>query len=195
MSATLSFINISLGTDGKKSEPLYSPLSLSNGSNKRPIILRLVHPIILVGLVLGIIGGIDRMPESSTGVINTEKYDRGATLSKVSTAMFLLSFAAISFGVVKLWKARNSLTTVSYYIFTSMSVVLPLLFLRVLYSVLGAANLDDSKHGGHTDRFNIMNGSWAIYLILGFIPRAAIMIIYIASDVLAYTRLRNGIKT
>lgn len=149
----------------------------------------------MVGLVLGIIGGIDRMPESSTGIINTEKYDRGATLSKVSAAMFLFSFAAISFGVARLWKARNPLTTVSYYIFTSMPVVLPLLFLRVLYSVLGAANLDDSKHGGHTDRFNIMNGSWAIYLILGFIPQAAIMIIYIASEALAYTKLRNGIRT
>jgi hypothetical protein len=192
MSATLSFINISSTTNDRKTEPAYSPLAPSNGSSVSSLILRLVHPIIMVGLVMGIIGGIDRMPDSSTGKINPDKYDRGATLSKVSGAMFLIAFAAIMFGVIRLWKHRKSLATVSYYIVTGMPVILPLLFLRIMYSLLNAANLDTSGHTGHTTKFNIMTGSWAIYFIMGFIPQATIIIIYASSGVLAYMKGRNG---
>lgn len=193
MSATLSFINISPSTteDGKAG-PAYSPLAPSNGSSISSLILRLVHPVIIVGLVMGIIGGIDRMPDSSTGAINPDKYDRGATLSKVSAAMFLIAFAAIVFGVMRLWKHRKSLTTVSYYIITGMPIILPLLFLRILYTLLNAANLDTSGHTGHTTRFNIMTGSWAIYFIMGFIPQATIITIYVGCGVLAYMKIRRG---
>jgi hypothetical protein len=57
---------------------------------------------------------------------------------------------------------------------------------------LNAANLDISGHTGHTTKFNIMTGSWAIYFIMGFIPQATIIIIYASSGVLAYMKGRNG---
>lgn len=156
------------------------------------MILRLVHPVIICGLVLGIIGGIDRMPDSSTGMINADKYDRGATFMRASGALFLVAFAAICFGVIRLWKHRKSLAVVSYYIVTSMVVVMPLLFLRILYSVLNSANLDTAGHTGHTTKYNIMNGSWVIYLILGLIPQATIITIFIASGVFAWMKVRRG---
>ncbi|KAJ5983219.1 hypothetical protein N7481_005318 [Penicillium waksmanii] len=192
MSATLSFINIFSTTDDIKAGPAYSPLAPSNGSSISSLILRLVHPVIIVGLVMGIIGGIDRMPDSSTGAINPDKYDRGATLSKVSAAMFLIAFAAIVFGVMRLWKHRKSLTTVSYYIITGMPIILPLLFLRILYSLLNAANLDTTGHTGHTTRLNIMTGSWAIYFIMGFIPQATIITMYVGGGLMAYMKIRSG---
>ncbi|GLI78200.1 hypothetical protein PoHVEF18_006507 [Penicillium ochrochloron] len=191
MSATLSFVNISSKPDEDKYEHSYSPLApLTQGGSL--MILRLVHPIIICGLVLGIIGGIDRMPDSSTGMISSDKYDRGATFMKVSGALFLVAFVAICFGVIKLWKHRKGLATVSYYIVSSMVVVLPLLFLRILYSVLNSANLDTTGHASHTTKYNIMNGSWVIYLILGVIPQATIITIYIASGVFAWVKIRRG---
>lgn len=192
MSATLSFVNTSSNADGNKAEPSYSPLPRRGGGGASSTILRLVHPVIIVGLVLGIVGGIDRMPDSSTGNIDSAKYDKGATLSKVSAAMFVISFAAITVGVIGLWKQRKSLATVSYYIVTSMLVILPLLFLRILYSLLNAANLDTSGHTGHTSKFNVMTGSWAIYFIMGFIPQATITVIYVGSGVFARMKSRNG---
>ena len=138
------------------------------------------------------VSGIDRMPDSSTGIINSDKYDRGATFMKVSGALFLVAFAAICFGVIKLWKSRKALVTVSYYIVRSMVVVLPLLFLRILYSVLNSTNLDTTGHTGHTTKYNIMNGSWVIYLILGLIPQATIITVYIGSGVFAWMKVRRG---
>jgi hypothetical protein len=191
MSATLSFVNISSKPDEDKYEHSYSLLApLTQGGSL--MILRLVHPIIICGLVLGIIGGIDRMPDSSTGMISSDKYDRGATFMKVSGALFLVAFVAICVGVIKLWKHRKGLATVSYYIVSSMIVVLPLLFLRILYSVLNSANLATTGHASHTTKYNIMNGSWVIYLILGVIPQATIITIYIASGVFAWVKIRRG---
>lgn len=156
------------------------------------MILRLVHPIIICGLVLGIIGGIDCMPDSSTGLINADKYDRGATFMKVSGALFLVAFAALCFGVIRLWKHRKTLATLSYYIVSSMVVVLPLLFLRILYSVLNSASVVATGHTGHPTKYNILKGSWVIYLILGVIPQATISTIYIGSGVFAWMKVRRG---
>lgn len=191
MSATLSFVNISSKPDEDKYEHSYSPLAPLTQGGGTLTLLRLVHPVIICGLVLGIIGGIDRMPDNS-GMINADKHDRGATFMKVSGALFLVAFAAICFGVVRLWKQRRSLVTASYYVVTGMVVALPLLFLRILYSVLNAANLDTAGHTGHTTKYNILSGSWVIYLVLGLIPQATIITIYIASGVLGWRKVRRG---
>lgn len=192
MSATLSFVNISSTPDEDKYEHSYSPLAPLTQGGGSLMILRLVHPIIMVGLVLGIIGGIRRMPDSATGMINPDKYDSGATFLKASGALFLVAFVAICFGAFRLWKHRKTLATVSYHIVTGMVVILPLLFLRIVYSVLNSANLDTTGHTGHTNKYNVMTGSWVIYLILGLIPQATIITIYIASGVFAWMKVRRG---
>lgn len=192
MSATLSFVNISSKTDEDKHEHSYSPLvPLTQGGGTHTL-LRLVHTVIICGLVLGIIAGIDRMPDASTGITNADKYDRGATFMKVSGALFLIAFAAICFGAIGLWGQRKSVAANSYYIVASMVAVLPLLFLRILYSVLNSANLDTTNHTGHTTKYNIMSGSWVIYLVLCLIPQAAIITIYTASGVFSLIRFRRG---
>ncbi|KAJ5113195.1 hypothetical protein N7456_001729 [Penicillium angulare] len=191
MSSTLSFVNASSKTDKYNSGPSYSPLNALGSKKGSSFFLLLIHPIIMVGLVLGIIGGIDRSP-SSDGTINTDKYDRGATFSKASAALFMVALLAITLGCLFLWKTRKGLAISSRYIFTCLPVVLPMLLLRILYSVLNAANLDTSTSSGHTTKYNIMNGSWGIYFVMGFIPQACITIVYIGSGVLAWKRSRGG---
>ncbi|KAJ5281728.1 hypothetical protein N7478_007100 [Penicillium angulare] len=191
MSSTLSFANSSLKTDKYNSGPSYSPLG-ALGQKKGPsFFLLLVHPIIMLGLVLGIIGGIDRSP-SSDGTINEDKYDHGATFSKASAALFMVALVATTLGCLFLWKIRKDLAISSRYIFACLPVVLPMLLLRIVYSVLNAANLDTSTSSGHTTKYNIMNGSWGIYFVMGFIPQACITIAYIGSGVLAWKRSRGG---
>ncbi|KAL2860689.1 uncharacterized protein BJX67DRAFT_330051 [Aspergillus lucknowensis] len=211
LSATLSFVNTSPSTSshsGPKdqehnpnpastSQATYAPLPLSLAQTTKgaPLngLLRLVHPIIIVGLVLGIIGGIDRSPNSSTGLIDADKFDRGATFQKVSSALFLVALVGIAVGVASLWKGgrRATLATVSHCIISAMPLILPLLFLRVLYSILAAANLDTTRHMGHTTRFNILNGSWVVYLFLGFIPQGAVMVAYTGCGVVAWLQGRR----
>lgn len=187
MSATLSFVNTSPGDN--KADIAYAPLA-SIHKKTSSMILTLVHPVIMVGLVLGIIGGVDRAPDDS-GTIDQKKYERGATFSKASAALFLIAFAGILFGTVRLWKQRKYLATVSFFIVSCMPVVLPLLFVRILYSLLNAANMDTTGHAEHSDKFNVMTGSWVIYLFMGFVPQAGIILVYVCSGVLARMRTRN----
>jgi hypothetical protein len=220
LSATLSFVNSSPsstqkygshhegndhsaptayipGAQYQTDQPSYTPLTISPPGNthKKPptlltAFLRLLHPVIVVALVLGIISGIDRAP-SSDGSLNKDKYDRGATFAKASGTLFLLALVGISIGVAFMFRHRKILPRVAAYIITCMPVITPLLFLRVLYSLLAAANLDTTDHRGHTTRYNVLNGSWAVYLILGLIPQGLVLLVYTACGVGAWWNERK----
>ncbi|KAL3457020.1 hypothetical protein BJX64DRAFT_293530 [Aspergillus heterothallicus] len=152
-------------------------------------LLRLLHPLIIVALILGIISGIDRAPSSSS----SDKLDRGATLAKASSALFMLALAGIALGAALRFRQRRNMPAVARYILTAMPALVPLLFLRVLYSVLGAANLDTSGHGGHTRRYNVLSGSWAVYLVLGAVPQGVVLGVYTVCGVGAWWRGRRGV--
>ncbi|KAJ5710563.1 hypothetical protein N7488_004719 [Penicillium malachiteum] len=144
MSATFSFVIASPRAGSDKTQPSYSPLTHAGRQKALSAILLLAHPVIATGLALGIVGGIDLAPDSSTGTVNPDKYDKGVTFSKASVALFVLGFAPITAGALDLWKHRKALITHSYYVVTGMPVVLPVLLIRILYSILNAANLGSS---------------------------------------------------
>ena len=108
MSAKLSFINISSNADEDKYEHSYSLLAPHTQGGETLALLRLVPPLIICGLVLSIIGGIDRMPDNSR-IIIAYKYDRDATLTKVSGALFLIASAT---GYVTVYKGTIDSTSV-----------------------------------------------------------------------------------
>ncbi|KAL5343279.1 hypothetical protein BJX70DRAFT_394277 [Aspergillus crustosus] len=193
LSATLSFVNTSSKSATTTATPSDSYSSFVQMQSNAPFkgMLRFVHPVIMVGLVLGIIGGVYRTPDSQGVISDWDKYDRGATFAKASGALFLVALAAIALGVAGLFRSRASLPTVSYYVITVMPLVLPLILLRVIYSILNAANLDTTDHRGHTTRFNLMQGSWVIYLFLAFIPQSVTMLAYTGCGVLAWFRDRK----
>ncbi|KAL3451540.1 hypothetical protein BJX65DRAFT_304131 [Aspergillus insuetus] len=219
LSATLSFVNSSPSSEAKYShhhdsqqqrpnddglptayQPSYTPLNLSPGIMRpKPqsvwltTFLRLLHPLIVVALVLGIISGIDRTPSADGTLEDMDKYDRGATFAKASGALFLLALVGISIGVAFMFRRRKTLPTVASYIITAMPLIIPLLFLRVLYSVLGAANLDTQGHRGHTTRYNVLTGSWAVYLVLGLIPQGVVLVVYTGCGVGAWWKERRGL--
>jgi cytochrome c biogenesis protein CcdA len=223
LSATLSFVNSSPSSSPKydshhggndhsaptayipsqqyqTDQPSYTPLTIFplGKTHKKPShfltgFLRLLHPVIVVALVLGILSGIDRAP-SSDGTLNKDRYDRGATFAKASAALFLLVPVGISIGVAFMFRHRKVLPRVASYIITAMPVIIPLLFLRVLYSLLAAANLDTTDHGGHTTRYNVLSGSWAVYLVLGLIPQGLVLLVYTVCGVGAWWNERKEIR-
>jgi hypothetical protein len=219
LSATLSFVNSSPSSEEKYNHDhnhghqqmqndhtlstayqlAYTPLTLSPGITRpKPqstwltTFLRLLHPLIVVTLVLGIISGIDRAPSSDGTLKDIDKYDRSATFAKASAAIFLLALVGISIGVAFMFRRRKALPIVASYIITAMSLIIPLLFLRVLYSVLGAANLDTHGHRGHTTRYNVLRRSWAVYLVLGLIPQGVVVVVYTGCGVAAWWKERRG---
>ncbi|KAL4783276.1 hypothetical protein BJX76DRAFT_348696 [Aspergillus varians] len=187
LAAALSFANTS--SKPNDATPRF-PLGQTTNRTPLKLLLRLIQPIIIVGLVLGIVSGVDRAPTSS-GLVDEDKYDRGVTLSKVSAALFFVALAGITLGVALLWKERKSLPTVLYYITTCMVVALPCLLLPVVYSVGGAANARSAMDAAQPSRFDILRGDWVIYFFLGFLPQLLVLGVYTACGCLAWVQERG----
>jgi hypothetical protein len=187
------------GEQYQPQQPAYTPLTTAAAAPQQtpsPFLitfLRLLHPVIIVALVLGIISGIDRAP-SSDETLNAGEFDRGARLAKASAALFVLALVGISVGAAFMFRHRRALPRIASYIITCMPVVIPLLLLRVVYSLLAAANLDTTDHGGHTTRYNVMNGSWVVYLVLGLVPQGLVLLVYTLCGVGAWWKDRRGVR-
>lgn len=209
LNATLSLVNASSKSKPKEPIPAYSyspvdapaPSPMPNPSKRSKggfaeltpvnILLLALHPVIMIGLVLGAIGGSKRSPDSS-GHIDPDKFAKAVTFSKASAALFMIGLAGITLGVGLLWKSRRSFPTVNYYITTCMAAVIPCLFVRVLYSVLTAASLD--KHDmTKVSRFDVLRGSWVVYFFLGFLPQIFIVLVYTGCGMFAWVKERRRV--
>ncbi|KAL4919213.1 hypothetical protein BDW62DRAFT_200093 [Aspergillus aurantiobrunneus] len=188
LSATLSFVNTSSKSTERKD---HNPLAQTTKGAPLSGLLRLVHPIIITGLVLGVVGGVDRSP-SSSGTPDKDTYERGERLSKASSALFLVALAGIAIGAARLWKSRRDLKTVSYYINTCMVVALPVLLLRVIYSILAAANLQSPENATRASKFDLLRGDWVIYFFLGFLAQLVVFAVYVGCGVFAWVRERRA---
>ena len=210
LNATLSLVNASSKSKAKEPTPAYSysPVDAPAPTTPMPnpskgskpglpeltplnLILLALHPIIMVGLVLGAVGGSKRSPDSS-GHIDPEKFAKAVTFSKASAALFMVGLAGIAVGVALLWKSRRSFPTVNYYITTSMAAVIPCLFVRVLYSVLTAASLDKNDMT-KVSKFDVLRGSWVIYFFLGFLPQIFIVLVYAGCGMMAWLKERRRV--
>lgn len=166
--------------------------------------LRLLHPVIMIGLVLGIIGGVDRAPDSSTGQVKLSDYQNGITMSKVSSILFLLAIISI-FGLVCLRYIRRRSQSRGLISTSTKSadspvipdtvllvLVIPLLFIRVIYTTLYSFDLDKNDISA-ISKFDQAHGSWVIYLFLAFIPQIAVLTAYTGFGMLGWRRARVNI--
>jgi uncharacterized membrane protein YjgN (DUF898 family) len=74
----------------------------------------------------------------------------------------------------------------------AVSIALPFILVRTIYTLLNAVNLDPSGTSHRTTKFNPISGDWAIYLVLGLFMEIAIVAVYIAAGVLMWLRLRKS---
>jgi hypothetical protein len=166
--------------------------------------LRLLHPVIMVGLVLGIIGGVDRAPDSSTGQVKLSGYQNGITMSKISSILFLLAIISL-FGVVclrylrrwsqNLGRPSRSIKSADSPVIPDpvlLILVIPLLLIRVLYTTLYSFDLDKNDTSA-ISKFDQAHGSWVIYLFLAFIPQIAVLTAYASFGMLGWRRARADI--
>lgn len=196
LSSTLSFINVSAPTDDTPAYmESYRKRGLFGGVG-RSRWLRLAHILIILGLVLGIVGGVDRAPSSSTGKINHSRYDNGATLLKVSVFLFLSALLAIAWGLCSQWSERLGLRKMTRMIMAAVAVSLPFILIRLIYSFLSDFNLDTTTNTGHPDTFNSFTGSWVVYLFLVLFPQLIVVIAYnVAGTLGRHGKDHGGLKT
>jgi hypothetical protein len=181
-------------------QPIYHPLpprQRAAGGLVFTWFLRLLHPVIMVGLVLGIIGGVDRAPDSSTGQVKLNDYQNGITMSKISSILFLIATISL-FSVVCLrylqQRSRNaglpstSINSPDRPMISDtvlLVLVIPLLFARVIYTTLYSFDLDKNDPSA-ISKYDQTHGSWVIYLFLAFIPQIAVLSAYAGFGILGW---------
>lgn len=137
----------------------------------QPRLLKVIEVITLVGLILGIVGGLD----ASDTYTSTGKWVPG-TESKVSNILFIISFVAIvattMFTSFSIQHAENG----EKRILLGIAIALPFLFVRLLYSVL-------STFVSHSTKFNSLTGSVSVLLCMCLLEELVIVVVYLAIGV------------
>lgn len=173
LSATLSFLNPT--QPAKSTAPDHSQQSLGPKNAFISRILRLVHILIIVAIALGITGGLNRAPHSDG--TPGDKYDDGATELKVSSILLLVAFLGICAGTAFFFPSRSSLPVQQKTIIVYIVAALPLLLLRVIYSLLSSFNLSTTKQK-KTDTWNMFTGSVAAYVVMAMLTQIGVVVLY-----------------
>ncbi|KAF8525369.1 hypothetical protein JB92DRAFT_3140385 [Gautieria morchelliformis] len=116
-----------------------------------------VHILVTIGVALAVIGGTKLSPSNSPS-----SQASGHTLSKAGTACFLVAYITLSGVLVLLWRATERIPQNHRKLLRNLSLVFPVLAVRVLYSVLGAFVPSPSKWSPTT-------GDWKLYLIMALV--------------------------
>ena len=127
----------------------------------------LIHVLITVGLVLGIVGGINA---ADAYIASGFKAYTPTDLNKVGTALFIVAYVAIviftllmSFHVSHAEKGEKRL-------FMAVVLSLPLLLVRLVYSIISTFT--------HAHSFNLLNGSVTVVLCMALIEEFLIVAVY-----------------
>ncbi|KAJ9265292.1 hypothetical protein DTO195F2_1904 [Paecilomyces variotii] len=159
LNASLSFLNVGLD----KSQSSLRHVSMA---------LKPLHLLIILGLGLSVVGGINRTKTSQNSL------DDGARELQGAAAVFALVWVLMVVACAVYLTNLRQLQHFARKLVLSVATALPFVLVRVIYSALNAINLDTSTSGGHTSKFNPVTGSWQLYLVLGLCPELAGVGIY-----------------
>ncbi|TGO58235.1 hypothetical protein BCON_0057g00220 [Botryotinia convoluta] len=137
----------------------------------QPRMLKLIEVLTLVGLILGIVGGLN----ASDTYTSTGKWVPG-TESKVSNVLFIVSFVAIIATTILTSFSISHAEDGEKRILLGIAIALPLLFVRLLYSVL-------STFVSHSTKFNALTGSVSVLLCMDLLEELVIVVVYLAIGV------------
>lgn len=132
----------------------------------QPRLLKLVETITVVGLILGIVGGINASKEyTRTEVWPTEK------VTKISNVLYIFSFVAVLVAAFLTSFSISHAANGEKRILLGVAIALPILFVRLLYSILSAFVTNSTK-------FKAFDGSVTILLFMALLEELAIVVIY-----------------
>ncbi|KIJ34914.1 hypothetical protein M422DRAFT_34854 [Sphaerobolus stellatus SS14] len=132
--------------------------------------LHLIHILVTIGLILSVTGGIDASPDHSP----SDQKD-GRNHSKIGSILFLAAYFALAGLQVLLHGVRERFNDNQIKFLNVLSLALPFLFVRVLYTVLAAFT---AKSSGPS-KFSSISGDWKIYLFMGLLMEYIVVLIYI----------------
>jgi amino acid transporter len=124
-----------------------------------------VELILTVGVILGIIGGVNAGNDFQT----TGKFTLG-TLSEAGTSLLVVAFAFTVLGVILISFDTPHADRAENRIFLGLVASLPFLLVRLVYSCLSTFS--------HKSKFSLLSGSTTILLCVALLEELAVVIIF-----------------
>ncbi|KAK9478640.1 hypothetical protein V1514DRAFT_330635 [Lipomyces japonicus] len=142
--------------------------------------LRLSKLALLAAIVIGIIAGSDL----ANGAESVSSANNGRYLTKVSALILLGVFVSICVYTAWFLSHGNSLGHFRTIVI-GVGLSLPFFLVRIIYSILSAFTLSGSGYfsGGVANKFNTINGSWPIYLVMAVLSQFFITVILFIAGV------------
>ncbi|KAF7971828.1 hypothetical protein HWV62_19835 [Athelia sp. TMB] len=137
---------------------------------------RLLYLIGLIGLVLSIYGG------SEADTTDPKTLSNSTTLRHVGSILLAVLYLLLVGVHLFLWSTASRLDMHRRRLLTGISLALPFLGVRVAYSVVstfsGSPIPDGSANTNKLAKFNLANGTWWIYLVMGLLMEYISICIY-----------------
>jgi len=128
-------------------------------------VLKIVELLTLVGLILGIVGGIN----ATSALETTGKYSPGAE-SKAGVALFIVSYVMIVIGTIVTSFSMPHAEPGEKRILIALAVSLPFLAIRLVYSIMSIIANDH--------KFNSFEGSVSVLLCMALLEELVIVVTY-----------------
>lgn len=145
-----------------------------------PHMIRLIQVVVTVGLILGIVGGVQSGNDFTSGGTYVPQ-----TLSKVSVVLYLAGWVAIVGLSVIGYSNISSAIPGDNRILIAVAVAIPLILVRIIYAAVTMF--------GHLASFNLITGNVTILLCMAILEEFAVVIVY---EIMGFTldRLPKGGK-
>jgi hypothetical protein len=128
-------------------------------------ILKLIELVIFVGLILGIVGGVD----AGSNYSKTGHYTP-SSLNKAGTALLVVSFGFIVLALIIASFSTPHAEQGEHRLFFAVVASLPFLVCRLIYSCFSTFT--------HNKNFNLITGNTTILLCVALLEELAVVIIY-----------------
>ena len=128
-------------------------------------ILKLVELVIVVGLILGIVGGID----ASNSFQSTGVYQLG-TLNKAGTGLFIVSYLGIVLATILTSFSISHAEHGEKRLLVGVAISLPFLLIRLIYSCMSTFTKNKN--------FNLLEGNVTVLLCVALIEEFIVVVVY-----------------
>jgi len=130
---------------------------------------RLIGMFAIVALVLSIVGGVE--------LSNNGKSSTGTALRKAGAIVFGVVYVCLVLVHIGCWGYRHAIMRHRRKLLIGVSLALPFLGVRVVYSILNAFSTSSPSLA----RFNSQTGDWVLYLVMSLIMEYCVVVIYSVS--------------
>ena len=130
-----------------------------------PRLLRLIQLLVMIGLILAIVGGVN-----ASDAKTEDDLHQARTLTQAGVGLFIGGFAVLTLATVRVLFAANSAEAGERRLVPAIAAALPFLLVRVIYAGVGAF--------GHNAKFNASTGSDVIFLVMVVLMELAVVIIF-----------------